>query len=154
MNILGTEQEKDFCSINSENADLLDESETKEAENKEAENKEMLDFVKETLGIANVVISKKLKTHPVCLSSQGNITLEMEKYFASLPDKQMGDVKAERVLELNSEHKVFGILKNYYENDKQKAEALAKVLYSGAQLIAGMPIEDPSAYTELICSLL
>ena len=78
----------------------------------------------------------------------------MEKYFASLPDKQMGEVKAERVLELNSEHKVFGILKDYYENDKEKAEALIQVLYSGAQLIAGMPIDDPSAYTELICSLL
>lgn len=154
MNILGNEQGKDFCNINAENADLLDEDETKQAENQATENKEMLTFLKETLGISDVIISKKLKTHPVCLSSQGNITLEMEKYFASLPDNQMGEVKAQRVLELNSEHKVFGVLKDYFENDKEKAVALSKVLYNQALLIAGMPIDNPSDYAELVCSLL
>lgn len=155
MNMLASEDGKDFCSVNADNADLLDENETKAAEEKTKQSKELLDFVKETLCISDVIISKKLKSHAVCLSHKGSVTLEMEKYFASLTQAaQMGSVKAERVLEINSEHKVFEVLEEYYKNDKPKAEALAKVLYNQALLIAGMPIEDPSGYCELVCSLL
>ena len=153
MNVLREENGKDYCSINSDNADLLDEDDKKKAEETAEENKEMLTFIKEALGIADVVISQKLKTHPVCLSAKGGITLEMEKYFASLPGEDKEKVKAERVLELNAEHPVFAALKGTFENDKEKAKAMAEVLYGNALLIAGMSIENPSDYAEKVCSL-
>ncbi len=153
MNVLREENGKDYCSINSDNADLLDEDDKKKAEETAEENKEMLTFIKEALGIADVVISQKLKTHPVCLSAKGGITLEMEKYFASLPGEDKEKVKAQRVLELNAEHPVFAALKGTFENDKEKAKAMAEVLYGNALLIAGMSIENPSDYAEKVCSL-
>lgn len=156
MQILGAEGEKDFCSINSENADLLDKSDEEKATAAEEENKEMLDFLKDTLKdkVTEVVISKKLKSHPVCLSSTGPVTLEMEKYFAQIPGEEETRPKAQRVLELNASHSVFEKLKALYGADKEKAGKLAEVLYSQSLLIAGLPIDDPSAYTELVCEML
>lgn len=153
MNVLREENSKTYCSINSDEADLLDENDQKKAQETAEENKEMLDFLKEALAISDVIISKKLKTHPVCLSAKGGITLEMEKYFASLPGEDKEKVKAQRVLELNSDHTAFVKLKQVYETDKEKAKAMAEVLYNSALLIAGMSIDDPAAYTEKICSL-
>lgn len=153
MNVLREENGKDYCSINSDNADLLDENDEKKAEETAEENKEMLTFIKEALNISDVIISKKLKSHPVCLSSKGGVTLEMEKYFASLPGDDKEKVKAERVLELNPAHPAFESLCNAYKEDKEKAKTMAEVLYSSALLIAGMPIDDPSAYAEKVCSL-
>ncbi len=153
MNILMAEGEKDYCSINSDKADLLDEADEKAAEEKSQAHKALLDFLKEDLGIAEVVISKKLKTHPVCLSAKGGITLEMEKYFATLPGGQTGP-KAERVLELNAEHPTFAALVKAFEADREKAKTIGQVLYAQALLIAGLPIDDPAAYTEKVCSLL
>ncbi|MBR2043631.1 MAG: molecular chaperone HtpG [Clostridia bacterium] len=153
MNVLREENGKDYCSINSDKADLLDENEEKKAEETAEENKELLTFVKEALGIADVIISKKLKTHPVCLSAKGGITLEMEKYFASLPGEDKEKVKAERVLELNADHNAFTSLSEAFKTDKEKAKTMAEVLYASALLIAGMPIDDPSDYAQKICSL-
>ncbi|MBE6729136.1 MAG: molecular chaperone HtpG [Ruminococcaceae bacterium] len=153
MNVLREENGKDFCSINSDNADLLDESEEKKAEETAEANKELLAFVKETLGIEEAVISKKLKTHPVCLSAKGGITLEMEKYFAALPGEDKEKVKAQRVLELNPNHSAFSALSKAFSEDKEKAKTMAEVLYSQALLIAGLPIENPSEYAEKVCSL-
>ncbi len=155
MQILGAEGEKDYCSINSENADLLDKSDEEKAAAAEEENKEMLDFLKEALNdkVTQVIISKKLKTHPVCLSSTGPVTLEMEKYFAQIPGDE-NKPKAQRVLELNASHTVFQRLKSLYGDDKEKAGKLADILYCQALLIAGLPIDDPAEYTELICEFL
>ena len=153
MNILREENGKDYCSINSENADLLDENDQKKAEETAEENKEMLAFIKESLSISDVIISKKLKSHPVCLSAKGGITLEMEKYFASLPGEDKEKVKAERVLELNPSHPAFESLCKAYSEDKEKAKIIAEVLYNSALLIAGMSIDNPAEYTEKICSL-
>lgn len=156
MQVLGAEGEKDYCSINSDNADLLDKSDEEKATAAEEENKEMLDFLKEALKdkAAEVVISKKLKSHPVCLSSTGPVTLEMEKYFAQIPGEEEQKPKAQRVLELNANHPVFDRLKTAYVDDKDKAAKLAEVLYCQALLIAGLPIDDPSAYAELVCEML
>ncbi len=153
MNILREENGKDYCSINSDNADLMDENEEKKAEETAEQNKEMLTFLKEALSIEDVIISKKLKTHPVCLSAKGGVTLEMEKYFASLPGEDKEKVKAQRVLELNPNHSAFKALTKAYNEDKEKAKTMAEVLYSQALLIAGMPIDNPSEYAEKVCSL-
>ncbi len=154
MNILASENGKEFCSINSDNADLLDSADSEKANEETAEHKEMLDFLKETLNISDVIISKKLVTHPVCLSAKGQVTLEMEKYFAALPGEDKEKVKAERVLELNAEHSAFKALTAAYQSDKEKAKVIGEVLYSQALLIAGMPIDNPSDYAEKVCSLL
>ncbi len=153
MNILMAEGDKDYCSINSDKADLLDEADEKTAQEKAEENKALLDFLKEDLGIAEVIISKKLKTHPVCLSAKGGVTLEMEKYFSTLPGGQQGP-KAERVLELNAQHPTFAALVKAFAADEEKARTIGQVLYAQALLIAGLPIDDPAAYTEKVCSLL
>ncbi len=156
MQTLGAEGEKDYCSINSEGADLLDKSDEEKAETAEKENKELLEFVKEALSgkVFEVVVSKKLKTHPVCLSTSGPVTLEMEKYFAQMPGDEAQKPKAQRVLELNAEHSLFARLKELYVTDKEKAVKLCKVLLSQATLIAGLPIDDPTEYTEILCELI
>lgn len=154
MNVLREEDGKDFCSINSDKADLIDENDEKKTEDATKEHKEMLDFLKDELKLADVIISKKLKTHPVCLSAKGGVTLEMEKYFASLPGEDKEKVKAERVLELNADHKAFTTLCEAYKEDKEKAKTMAEVLLGGALLIAGMSVENPADFTEKLCSLL
>ncbi len=156
MKTLGAEGEKDYMSITAENADLMSDTEEEKAKTAGEENKEMLDFLKEALSgkAADVVVSKKLKSHPVCLSVTGPVTLEMEKYFAQMPGDEAQKPKAQRVLELNAVHPVFERLKNYFENDKDKAEKLVQVLFAQATLIAGLPIDDPAGYTELLCELL
>ena len=156
MKTLVGEGEKDYMSITSENADLLDSADEEKAKTAEEENKEMLDFLKNTLSgkASEVIISKKLKSHPVCLGTTGPVTLEMEKYFAQMPGDEDMKPKAQRVLELNASHPVFEKLKALYGTDKEKAEKLAKVLYAQAILIAGLPIDNPTEYTELLCELL
>ncbi|MEE0839719.1 MAG: molecular chaperone HtpG [Acutalibacteraceae bacterium] len=153
MNVLREENGKDYCSINSDKADLIDEADEKKVEETAEQNKEMLTFLKETLSIEDVIISKKLKTHPVCLSAKGGVTLEMEKYFASLPGEDKEKVKAQRVLELNPNHSAFEALAKAYNEDKEKTKTMAEVLYSQALLIAGLPIDNPSDYAEKVCSL-
>ncbi|MBQ0083629.1 MAG: molecular chaperone HtpG [Clostridiales bacterium] len=152
MQVLPPENEKDFCSINSEKADLA--ADEKQTEELEKENKELLEYLKENIeGVKNVIISKKLKSHPVCLSTEGGITLEMEKYFASIPSSEMKP-KAERVLEINADHEIFATLKEIYGEDKEKAARLGEVLYCQALLIADMPLENPARYTDLLCEFI
>ena len=97
-------------------------------------------------------MSKKLKSHPVCLTSGDGVTFEMEKYF-SVAQPELG-VKAKRILELNVEHPVFQALELARVEDPEKAKKYAEILLNQAKLIAGLPIENPSAYTDLICTLL
>ncbi len=155
MNALGELEGKPFKSAADE--DALPETEEEKADNqkKAEENKDVLDFVKEILGekIKEARVSKILKTGAVCLSTDGPVTLEMEKYFAKL--EQGGPaMKAERVLELNPESGAFAALRAAVESDKEKAAKYAELLYDQALLLAGLPLEDPAAYTQLVCSLM
>ena len=142
---------KEIKSVNDD--DIADESEKEKAEKADEENKELFDFMKETLGseVVKVKISNKLKNHPVFLTSEGGITLEMEKYFAKM--KTEGVMKAQKVLEINGEHKMFKALQDAFANDKEKAAKLTKLLYSQALLIAGFSLENPTEYADLVCSL-
>lgn len=154
VQILGKVNEKDFRSINADDSGLTDDAESKNAEQAQTENSEMLGFLKEKIsGLSDIVVSKKLKSQPVCLSAKGAVTIETEKYFAAMP----GDApkpKAERVLELNPNHKVFETLKTAYAEQPEKAAQIAEILYAQALLIAGLPIENPAEYSQLVCSLL
>ncbi|MBQ7622046.1 MAG: molecular chaperone HtpG, partial [Candidatus Methanomethylophilaceae archaeon] len=118
--------EKEFCDINSNDLDLNTEEEKKEAEAKEEESKELIDFVKESLKgkVDNVILSRKLKTHAVCLSSEGDVSFEMEKYFANIPGSPEQGVKAKRVLEINPNHPAFDALKKAFGEDKEKAASM------------------------------
>jgi molecular chaperone HtpG len=112
--------------------------------------------VKESLGgeVEFVRISHKLKSHSVCLTSEGEVTLEMEKYFKSLPGEKENAIKARRVLELNGEHHAFEALKNAFETDKEKAAKLSKILYTQALLIADMPIDNAVEFAQLVSELM
>ena len=114
-----------------------------------------LDFVKENAGdrVSSVKISRKLKNHAVCLSSEGDITLEMEKYFHSIPGADPNAMKAVRVLELNVDHPAIKKLDTERTTDPERAAAMAKVLLCQAELAAGILPEDPAAYGDLVCSL-
>lgn len=149
-------EDKEFRSVNDEDLGLETEDEKKTTEKLETENKELLDFIKESLNgkIAAAVISHKLKSHPVCLTAQGGVSLEMERYFAALQSGPAEAIKAERVLELNANHSVFESLKNMFATDKEKAKKYAALLYGQAQLIAGISLEDPAHFSELIAELM
>ena len=149
--------EKEFCNVTSEDLGLESEDEKKEAEKKDEEFKDLIDFAKETLGdkVAAVKISHKLKNHAVLLSTQGNITFEVEKYFKEMPGADgMGAIKAERVLELNAESDAFNSLKTAFESDKDKAAKIVKVMYGQACIMAGQPIDDPVEYSDLVLSMI
>lgn len=155
MNILGEYSGKEFKSINADDTGLISEDKKKETEQKQEENRELLDFVKTTLGdkIAEVKLSTKLKSQPVCLSAQGHVTLEMEKYFSSLPG-DFHNIKAKRVLEINGDHRIFEALKSAFGTDREKAAKYVELLYFQALLLADQPIEDPGRYTQLISELM
>ncbi len=138
-------------------ADALPESEEeKETAQKKAEaNKPVLDFVKETLGdkVFDVRLSRVLRSGAVCLSTDGPMSLEMEKYFQRMGD-EMGGMKAQRVLELNADSPVYAALAQAVAQDPDRARKYAQLLYDQALIIAGIPVEDTAKYTELVCSLM
>lgn len=118
-----------------------------------ASEQETLQFIKETLGdqVDEVKASNRLKTHPVCLSSGEGMTFEMEKYFSAV-QPEMG-MKAKRILEINVDHPAFVALETARHTDVERAKKYAQVLYQQSLLIAGLPLSDPSGYTDLLCSL-
>ena len=142
--------EKKFCSASNDDLGIENEENKEEVENSDA----LLNFVKETLGdkVSEVAASKKLVSHPVCLTAKGGISFEMEKYFATIQPEAA--LKAQRVLELNLSHPAVKSMKSLIETDIEKAKKYAEVLYCQALLIAGLPIENPSEYTDLVCSLM
>ena len=153
--ILGQYGEKPFCNVASQDLGLETEEEKAQAEKADEANRELLSFVKELAGdrVESVKISRKLKNYAVCLSSEGEITLEMEKYFHSIPGADPNAMKARRVLELNLDHPAVKKLDQARQSDPDRAAAMAKVLLSQAELAAGILPEDPAAYGELVCSL-
>ncbi len=156
VQLLSNYNEKEFCNITNEDLGLESEEEKKETEEKEEKSKELLDFVKESLGgaVESVRLSHKLKSQPVFLTSEGDVTLEMEKYFQNLPGVPEAEkVKAKRVLELNGSHPAFAALEKAYKEDKPKAARMAMILLAQAELIAGLNLDDPAAYTDLVCEL-
>ncbi len=156
VKMLGNYMEKPFCSVNAGDLGLKTDEEKKETEQLESDNRGLLDFIKDSLDgkVAAVKLSDKLVSHPVCLTTQGSISLEMERYFANIPNQDGPMLRAERVLELNPKHKAFETLKEAYETDKDKAAKYAKLLYGQSLLIAGVPLDDPSQFSDLICDII
>lgn len=143
-------KDKRFCSATNDNLGI----ENDENKEEEKDSSAILTFVKETLGdkVSEVVASKKLVSHPVCLTAKGGISFEMEKYFNAVqPDSGM---KAQRVLELNMNHSAVKAMESAVQTDIEKAKKYAELLYDQALLIAGLPIENPGEYADLVCSLM
>lgn len=147
---------KPFKSISDADLDLDTEEEKEEAKKLDEENKDMFTFMQEAIAdkVKTVRLSKKLKTHPVCLSSDGSITIEMEKVLNAMPQNDGNKVKAEKALEINPNHPIFEKLKDLYANDKDKLKDYAKLLYDQALLIEGMSIDNPVEFANLVCDLM
>ena len=146
--------EKDFKNIASDDLGLTSDEEKKAMEEKNEAAKPTLDFIKETLGdrVKDVRLSATLKSHPVCLVPDEGMSFEMEKYFQKM-NPEMG-FKAGRILELNPEHAVFATLQIAVAQDPEKAKKYVEVLYDQSLLMAGLPIDNPTEYTDRICSLM
>ena len=146
---------KTFCNVVTDDLGFETEEEKKAAEERDIENKELLDFVKESVGeeLSKVRLSRKLSTQACCLTSEGPLTLEMERYFRHGPSEEMRKVRATRVLELNPEHRAFRVLKEAWDSDKEKAGKLSQILYVLAEMTAGMDVEDPNRFAEQVAEL-
>ena len=154
IKMLNSYKEKEFKSVSSGDLGIEpeDKKELSEEETKETGN--ILDAMRETLSnrVKAVKASKILKNHPVCLSAEGEVTIEMEKILSAMPNNE--GVKAEKVLEINTHHDVFKALKNAYESDKEKFNLYTNLLYNEALLIEGLAIEDPVEFTNNISKLM
>lgn len=157
MQILHAYDEKEFRSISSDDLGLESDEEKKEITEKAEANKDLFAAMQKALDgkVSEVVLSSKLKSHPVCLSSKGAFTIEMEKVLDAMPNAQQNVPKAKRVLEINGSHPVFNSLTAAFAaGDTKKVENYAKLLYDQALLIEGLSVEDPVAFSNAICELM
>lgn len=148
IQMLQSYEEKEFKNVASGDLGLESEEEKEAAEKEAEEHKELFDKMKEILDgkVKEVIISKRLRTHPVCFSTEGELSLEMEKVLQQMPDS--GEIKADKILELNVEHDVFKTLVDAFENDEEKLATYTNILYNQAMLIEGLPIEDPVQFSQ------
>lgn len=157
LRIMMKYDDKEFRSVSADDLGLETEEEKKAAEKQVEENKDLLAFLRDSLDgkVKAVILSQKLKSHPVCLSTEGAISMEMEKVLNSMPMPEGEKVQAQRVLEINANHPIFAKLaKLYGDGDKDRAAKYAKLLYNQALLIEGVSIEDPLAFSNDICDLM
>ena len=146
-------EEKEFKNVCSENANLETEEEKKELEEKNTEAKEMFTFMQEVIpDVKAIKFTNKLKNHPVCLSSEGDISVEMEKTMKNMPFDN--GVTANKVLEINENHEIAKKIKDLYANNKEELKNYTKILYAEARLIEGLSIENPTEISNLICEYL
>jgi len=154
LKMLRSYQEKEFKSVSSGDLGLEDTEKPTEAETEAAGSKELFGKMKDLLAgkVKDVRVSKRLKSHPVCLTNDGEISIEMEKVLNALPNNQ--SVQADKILEINVNHDVFKALKAAYEQDQEKLVLFTDLLYNQALLIEGLPISDPVEFTNKICKLM
>lgn len=147
--------EKEFKSVSAEDLDIEESGEEKEKAEKQAEeSKDMLEFMKDSLEgkVSEVRLSQRLKSHPVCLTSKGGLSIEMEKVLNAMPTDEK--IKAERVLEINANHPILETLKKRFAEDSDTVAEYASLLYNQALMIEGLPVEDPVAFSNSVCRLM
>ncbi len=145
---------KKFKSISADDLDLTTEEEKEEIKKQTEEHKDLFEAMRDALDgkVKSVVLSTRLKSHPVCISSEGEISLEMEKVLNAMPTEQK--IKASRVLEINPSHPIFEVLTKLHKDNSDKLSTYTKLLYNQALLIEGMPVDDPTAFSSAICELM
>lgn len=143
-------KEKEFKSVSSGDLGI----EENEKEKDDTENKELFEYMKNLLSekVKDVRVSKRLKNHPVCLSNDGDVSIEMEKILNAMPNDQK--INVDKILEINIEHEVFKSLKEAFENDKEKLDLYIDILYNQALLIEGLPVSDPVEFADNICKIM
>lgn len=147
IKVLYKYKDKEFKSISSGD---IEETEEQKGE----KHKELFDFMKKVLKdkVKDIRASKKLRTHPVCLTTEGALSIEMEKVLKLMPNAK--HIKSERILEINTNHKVFKILKDAFKNDKKKLKVITNILYNQSLIIEGLPVEDPIQFADDVYSLI
>ena len=152
IKVLLNYKDKEFKNVSSSDLDLEESTETTE---EKKENKDLFSFIKDSLDgkVKEVRASKRLKTHPVCLATEGEVSIEMEKVLRAMPNNN-NLVQAEKILEINTDHHIFEKLQKAYKDDKEKLNKLSKVLFNQALLIEGLSIEDPVQYANDVYELL
>ena len=152
--ILGNYNDKTFVNIASKNFDIDTKEEKEHIEKVNEDNKDILTLMKETLKeeLSNVRFTNNLKSHPVCLTTEGDVSIEMEKVLNAMPTEEK--VKANIVLEINENHKIAEKIKVLYESDKEQLKNYTKLLYAHARLIEGLNVEDPTEITNILCDIL
>ena len=143
---------KKFSNVKEKKLDLEDESKKEETKKLNDDNKDLLNIMKESINVSEVRFTNKLKNHPVCLTTKGNISLEMEKVINAMPTDEK--IKAEEVLEINENHKINDKLIDLYNNNKDELKKYTKILYSEARLIEGLQIDNPTEISNLICDII
>ncbi len=144
--------EKEFKNVCSDNVDLTQTEEQEELKTLNENSKDMLSLMKNEIDVKEVKFTSKLKNHPVCLSTAGEISVEMEKVMNAMPTNET--VNAEKILEINSHHPLAKKLQDLYQNDQEELKKYSKILYAEARLIEGLPIDNPTEITNLICDIL
>jgi molecular chaperone HtpG len=156
VKMLMSYKEKEFKSVSSQDLGIEDKENEAKAETEEKSHKELFEKMKTILAdrVKEVRVSKRLKSHPVCLTNEGEISIEMEKVLNAMPSNNEQKVKADKVLEINPNHEVFKALTAAYEKDPDKLSLYTNVLYNQALLIEGLPVQDPVEFTNNICRLM
>ncbi|MFC4322942.1 molecular chaperone HtpG [Litchfieldia salsa] len=146
-------KEKEFKSVSSGDLGIEEENNQNDSTDP-SEHKELFDYMTSILSskVKEVRASKRLRSHPVCLSTEGDLTIEMEKILNAMPDNQ--NIKADKILEINTNHEVFSSLRDSFEKDKEKLQLFTNLLYNQALLIEGLPIQDPVEFTNDICKVM
>lgn len=157
IKILGTYKDKKFINVCDNELDTSSEEEKEEIKKVNEENKDMLQAVKEQLKdrVEEVRFTNKLKKHPVCLTSMGELSTSMEKIINAMPNDGSENVHAKTILEINEEHPISDKLKELYKEGKlEEVNKYSNILYNQARLISGLPVENPNELTEMICEIL
>lgn len=154
LKILDKYDDKKFVNVSSNDFDLSSEEEKEKLKKQNEENKEMFDLMKSYLGdeVSSIRFTNKLKNHPLCLTSEGNVTVEMQKVINAMPTDEHIDAKL--VLEINEKHLIANKIKELYQNDKESLEKYTKILYNEARLIEGLPVTNPTELSNLVCEIL
>ncbi|OAS21076.1 molecular chaperone HtpG [Paenibacillus oryzisoli] len=154
IKMIMTYKEKEFRSVSSGDLGIDVEDNANDSESDKKENQDLFDYMNGLLAgkVSSVKASKRLRKHPVCLSTDGDVTIEMEKILNAMPNNP--NVKAEKVLEINVNHDVFASLKDAFEKDKEKLNLYTALLYNQALLIEGLPLQDPVEFTNDICKIM
>ena len=150
LNVLGEYEGKRFKNVSSSDTSIDENKEETEKLNKD--NKDLLNFMKDATNVSEVRFTNKLKNHSVCLTSKGNVSVEMEKVINAMPGDE--SVNAELILEINENHPIVDKIKELYKSDKETLKEYSKVLYAQARLIEGLPIDNPTEISNLICELI
>lgn len=155
LQTLTTYNAKKFVNVSNDNVDLDSEEERKELEKLNNDSKDMFDIMKKTLennNISDIKFTHRLKNHPVCLTTEGDISVEMQKVLNAMPNDNK--VNARMIMEINESHPISKKLQELYKDNKEELEKYTKILYSEARLIEGLPIENPTEISNLICDII